>query len=464
MRSLFLKIFLSFWIAGVLVSLGAVITWNLQPEVVVRRWRTAMGEAASLYAQGAAAEFEERGLQGVTNYLQRLDTSAYIHAALLDENGTLIAGTAPRAAVGLMKLAGESGQPEFSVRNDRAYAAIRIVGPSGRAYMFAASMPRGPMGALGIGMRALRWVVSILVSGLICYLLTLYLTRPVLRLRTASHQIAGGNLSARAAPVMEKRRDEIGELVRDFNQMAERIESLVNSQRQLISDISHELRSPLARLNVALGLARQRAGSSAAAPLDRIEREAERLNEMIGKLLALARMQAAAGLPEKTRMKLDELLRDIAADAEFEAQARDSAVRMINAGEGCEVIGSPELLRSALENVVRNAIRYTEGGTDVEISVGAADDQAVITVRDHGPGVPESEMPNLFRPFYRVAGARERETGGTGLGLAITYRAVNLHGGNVRAANAEGGGLAVEVRLPLAPPVAASAVAPAPAG
>ncbi len=282
---------------------------------------------------------------------------------------------------------------------------------------------------------------------MICYLLTLYLTRPILRLRQATHELSSGDLSARAPAQLERRRDELGELVHDFNQMADRIELLMTSQRHLISDISHELRSPLARLNVALGLARQRAGAEATSSLDRIEREAERLNEMIGKLLSLARMQGAAGPPEQSRVQLDEIVKEVAEDAEFEAQERNCAVRVVGDIK-CSTEGSPELLRSAVENVVRNAVRYTAAGSEVEITLANCDSSAEITVRDHGPGVPDTELQNLFRPFYRVANARERETGGVGLGLAITDRAVRLHGGTVAAANAPGGGLVVKIRVP----------------
>jgi two-component system sensor histidine kinase CpxA len=297
----------------------------------------------------------------------------------------------------------------------------------------------------------LRWILAILISGVICYLLTRYLTRPILRLREAAHQLAAGNLGARAGGDMEKRRDELGQLVRDFNQMAERLEILLDSEHQLIRDISHELRSPLARLNVALGLARQRAGTEAAPQLDRIEREADRLNELIGRLLTLARLESTGTPPEQKQVSLSELLRDIAEDAEFEAESRHCSVQ-VNAPEDCMAIGSPDLLRSAVENVVRNAVRYTAEGTRVEIDLSCAGADgarwAAIRVRDHGPGLPDSELSNVFRPFYRVADARERETGGTGLGLAIAERAVRLHGGSVKAENAPGGGLLVEMRLP----------------
>ena len=267
----------------------------------------------------------------------------------------------------------------------------------------------------------------------------------------AQKELAAGNLGARAGAAMERRRDELGQLVRDFNQMADRIEVLLDSERQLIRDISHELRSPLARLNVALGLARQRAGAEAAPQLDRIEREAERLNEMIGRLLTLARLEGAAAPPEQEPISLSELIREVAQDAGFEAESRHCSVQ-VNAADECTTLGSPDLLRSAVENVVRNAVRYTAEGTEVQIDLTCAGSDgtqwASIRVRDQGPGLPESELSNVFRPFYRVANARERETGGTGLGLAISERAVRLHGGTIRASNAPGGGLLVEMRLP----------------
>jgi two-component system sensor histidine kinase CpxA len=450
-RSLFLKIFLWYWVTVVLVGLALVVTYNLQPDLVVSRWRVMVGEASSLYAQAAAEELDRYGHTALDNYLQRLTASTKVRAAVFDENGVLISGKPSETTQDLATRAAHSNEPEFEVSPGRAYVARRVDGPSGRIYIFAAEMPRGPFGGLRASFRAqaLRWAVSLLVSGLICYLLTVYLTAPILRLRTAARQLAAGNLSARASKKMELRRDEIGELVGDFNRMADRIEALVDAQKQLISDMSHELRSPLARLTVALGLARRSAGSEATGSLDRIERESERLNEMIGQLLTLARLGSASAPPEKDDINLAELLDEIVADASFEAQEHNCTVHLESAGP-CFVSGTPELLRSAIENVVRNAIRYTAAHSEVEVRLDCSSGQqvAVVTVRDAGPGVPESEIPKLFQPFYRLANARERTSGGTGLGLAITDRAVRLHGGTVSARNAPNGGLIVEVRIP----------------
>jgi two-component system, OmpR family, sensor histidine kinase CpxA len=291
------------------------------------------------------------------------------------------------------------------------------------------------------------WGVALLVSGAICYALTRYLTGPILRLRGAARRLAEGELKARARQE-RPRRDEIGELVRDFNFMAERVEALVTSQRQLITDISHELRSPLARMNATLGLARQRLGQNSL--FDRLERDAERLNNMIGRLLTLARLDMSAASPEMRQTDLKALVSDIVADAQWEARERNCHVDLVCDGD-CVIEANPDLLRSAAENIVRNAIRYTAGGTAVEVHVecGHADNgnAAILRVSDHGPGVPAAELSNIFRPFYRVAGARDRESGGVGLGLAIAERVARLHGGSIHAENRERGGLDVVLTL-----------------
>jgi two-component system sensor histidine kinase CpxA len=273
----------------------------------------------------------------------------------------------------------------------------------------------------------------------------------VVRLRAATQRLAAGDLTARAGVSRTRGHDEIAELVRDFDAMAERLENLVNAQSRLLKDISHELRSPLARLNVALGLVRQRTGPEAQSTLDRIEQEAERLNEMIGRLLTLARLEGGAEAMDAIPVDLGELVAEVAADADFEAQDRRCHVECVIAND-CAVRGDPNLLRSAIENVVRNATRYTREGTDVHVHLecgpGTSRTEAIIRVTDSGPGVPEDSLDKLFRPFYRIDDARGRQTGGVGLGLAITERAVRLHGGTVRAANRPEGGLIVEIRLP----------------
>jgi signal transduction histidine kinase len=264
--------------------------------------------------------------------------------------------------------------------------------------------------------------------------------------------LADGNLSSRIGSDSIRRKDELGDLERDFDRMAERIESQMSSQQRLIHSISHELRSPLARLNVALGLARKQADAAVNGSLDRIKREAGRLNELIGSLLTLARWESGAQPMNCDTVELDALVREVAADADFEAQSRNRAVRVLTL-QPCSITGVRDLLRSAIENVMRNAVKYTRKDSEVEVTLehahGLGQEIAVIRVRDHGDGVPESALENIFRPFYRVADSRERSSGGAGLGLSIAAKAVSLHGGQVKAENSPTGGLIVELRFPL---------------
>jgi signal transduction histidine kinase len=329
----------------------------------------------------------------------------------------------------------------------------------GGQYVLVAEMPaRMPPGVFHPIMRVLA---IIFVGGLFCYGLARHLTSPVTKLRAATQELARGNLSARVVPALGKRRDELASLAADFDRMAEKIEALINSQRRLLGDISHELRSPLARLNVALELARQRSGTDATSALERMQHEAEILNEMIGQLLALTRLESGAEDIRKTKFDLALLVRDIADDADFEARSRKRSVKLA-AAAGCTIVGNEQLLRRAIENVVRNAVQFTAEATEVEVKLECSvkhrsdegdkeepeEREAVITVRDHGAGVPEAALSEIFRPFYRVDEARDREAGGVGLGLAIAERAVRLHGGSVEAANVPNGGLVVTIVLP----------------
>jgi len=283
--------------------------------------------------------------------------------------------------------------------------------------------------------------------------LSWYLTTPIVRLRAATRQLAAGDLTARTGARASGRGDEVGGLMRDFDAMAERLETLMKAQSRLLNDISHELRSPLARLNVALGLARQRAGGEGNDMLERIELEASRLNELIGRILTLARLEDGEQRVPQTPVRLDDVVLTVAEDAEFEAQARHCHVITTIPDGSWEVRGNDSLLHSAVENVVRNAIRYTHERTTVEIELsneaGPQGREAVLRVSDCGPGVPADALGKLFEPFYRLDDARGRLTGGVGLGLAITERAVRFHGGRVAAHNRKEGGLQVELRLPL---------------
>jgi signal transduction histidine kinase len=299
-----------------------------------------------------------------------------------------------------------------------------------------------------------RLLILLTVSGLVCYLFARYLTAPLISLKAATRRFAAGDLKARVGNNVGNRKDEISDVANDFDVMAARIESLMTAQRQLLGDISHELRTPLTRLNLALELARNEAGPNAEKALNRVEQESECLNELIGELLTFARMEVSLEEKALTTFDITGMVQGIVADADFEAGQSDRFVQFSGDKE-YYVKGDRTLLRRAVENVVRNAIRYTPENSAVSIDItlarGEQETQSFvgIAVRDRGPGVPASELANIFRPFYRLCNARERKTGGIGLGLAITERAVRLHGGIVTARNAIEGGLIVTIELPL---------------
>ena len=452
-RSLFLKIFIWFWLAMILVNVALFAAVAVtRPTPTGRSWRdlTMVGPNA----QKAGDIYDQEGTVALAAYLKETEKNSGINAAVFDDNGRELSGRiVPPGASELINKAARSGETEFNFAGRNTLVAKPVATSQGHHYIYIAYIPRIPYN-VSLRTQGLRLLAVLLTGGLFCYWLAKYLTTPLLKLRTTTNELAEGNLGARVAKKLARRRDEIGQLGRDFNLMAERLESMVHAQHRLLGDISHELRSPLARLGVALGLARQRSGGEAISALDRIERESENLNEMIRQLLILTRLESGTDGRKKTDVDLAFLVREVADDADFEARSINRAVK-VTATDRCSISGVEELLRSAIENVVRNAVRYTPEGSAVEVGLrrqnGARDNFAIINVRDRGHGVPQESLEKIFRPFYRTEDARDRQSGGgTGLGLAITERAVRLHGGTVKATNAPGGGLDVELRLLIA--------------
>jgi two-component system sensor histidine kinase CpxA len=336
---------------------------------------------------------------------------------------------------------------------------VPVVSAAGRDYVFLLSrqhVPHGPSLSQDLQRFAFPQLpVAIVVGGFTTFFLVLLITRPAIRLRKAARELASGKLSARVAWPRSQMRifagDEIGALMHDFNHMAERLESLVDAQKLLLRDVSHELRSPLARLNVALELAREDADPEKQAHLDRIERETERLNQLIGQLLSLSSMEALEKVENFKPLSVNELIERMIPDAEYEARQRECSLAF-HAEEECAISGNEELLYRAIENVVRNAIRYTESGSQVEIALKSSsahgEKHAEIEVSDRGPGIPENQLQAIFRPFHRVDYARSPDTGGFGVGLAIAERAVRLHHGELVALNRVGGGATIRITLP----------------
>jgi signal transduction histidine kinase len=287
----------------------------------------------------------------------------------------------------------------------------------------------------------LRLLLALMISGAISYVVSRYLTRPLKNLQQASRSLADGNLDTRIT-VSARGGDETDELARDFNSMAKQLQEKIQSQKRLLNDVSHELRSPLARLRVALALAEEDP-SRVAELLKRIDHETERLDELIGQLLAVP--DAAIELEDS--LELVTLLRELCGDAGFESQQHDKQIRFSSDLAEAIVSSHGDLLKKAFENVLRNAVQYSPPGSVIEVSLTKIAGNYLITIEDSGPGIPEPDLQRIFEPFYRVDAARQRETGGFGLGLSIARRAIDQHGGSITATNKHPG-LRVTIQLP----------------
>ena len=453
MKTLFAKIFLWFWASLALLVLVSYVMTRIpsrDPEQVMRRW----GDPFRLHAEYAREALAREGRPGLLTFLGRISNESRLNAFVVDEQGRELRGKPmPEGLDDVARdvLAGRSpthrsvdGRPFF------AYPLGAAADVDSSVLLLLPSLPRrhGP-----------PWpphdasiiVVLIALGGVLCYALARHVSAPLARLRAAVANLASGDLSARVDPSPAIGGDEFAALGRDFNRMAERLEALVATNRRLLRDVSHELRSPLARIRVAIGLAQQSAGDEIDPVFARIERELERLETLIGQVLTLSRLEAGSGeLGDVERFDLTDLVRGIAEDASFEAAAIGSEVRL-EAGEPVFITGEPSLLHSAIENVVRNALGASPNGSVVEIEIGRErpDGSAVLmSVLDRGPGVPQADLETIFQPFARGEESRDRRSGGAGLGLAIARRAIEAHGGTIRASLREGGGLVVEMVFP----------------
>jgi two-component system sensor histidine kinase CpxA len=485
--NLFIKIYLCFLLTMVF-TMGMMIYLDrlTGSGPMIDRLRDNISRSLSFYGQEAVGIFEREGPQGLKEFINRLERSTGIRAFLFDEKGNEITGRTETADIrNIAASTRTNSKPEFIFSEESSVATQGVSDTGGNIYVFAAQFlhphppwpfpgpppglppgfglgpPPGPPPGLGLGPPdipfhgiPLRFVVrlsiELIMVGIVCFLLARYITKPIIKLKNATRQLAAGNLSIRVSPTLGNRKDEISGMAVDFDLMAGRIEKLLTAQRNLLRDVSHELRSPLARLNVALEICRRHAGPEAEISLERIARESEKLNEMIGQILTWNKVEFGTTELETTKIDAAKLIQEIAADSDYEARSQNRAV--VSIIEPCILEGNPDLLRRAIENVVRNAVHYTAEGSTVEVTLryiqNAGNPQALITVRDHGKGVPEEALSELFKPFYRIGEGRDRETGGAGLGLAITDAAVRFHGGSLQAVNAPDGGLIVEMTLP----------------
>ncbi len=474
MRTLFFRIFVSFWLAMVLILGGAVAV-----TATVAWYRITMLSSIDPtdVLQGANTALQNSGMPGLRTWLSNVagahpDLDIYV----VDASGSdILQRTLPEHVVQWLALDGRppagdrdgnsvhywpygydwspggvtaSHHPGFN--RSHLLANPKIVAPDGTPYTLLVAWfgatPIDVLGADGITIPLL--LIALAISAAICWWLARYISGPVTKLQGVARTLASGDLDARVEGRLCGRQDELGILARDFNQMAERLRSQIASKEMLLRDISHELRSPLTRLRVALGLA-QRGDGNLDVQLSRIERDVERLDALIGQTLQLSRLSGVEPTLTRQEVELGNLVNEVVEDAHFEASAMGKQIAP-STTSGLMALGNFELLRRAVDNVIRNAIRFTPVGSKVEVSTRIDTSGAVLAVRDHGPGVPERDLDRIFEAFYRVDEARDRASGGVGLGLAITARIMTLHGGNAKARNASDGGLIVELCLPSA--------------
>jgi len=462
MHSLYWRIFRSFWLAIVLILVGTVTV--AVSAAIQRRDELPWVQRGQLFAQAADA-FENGGPPALRDWLDSMAPDpAFKRTFVIGPNGRdLLDRPLPHHL--LVPVVGRTKLGQKTVRSGAIApvgGALVLMTPDGRTYhVIVGPVHEHPLlfGELELpAVAAATLAIALVVSTVICFFLARHLVGPIDRLRQATREVAAGNLSVRMLPRLKGRQDDLTLLAADFDSMAERVQTLLESKQRLLRDVSHELRSPLTRLQLALSLARRQDGGTER-QLTRIANEADRLEQLIARILTLVRLERPASASQGVPVDVGKLLQIITQDVAIEAEARNCTVS-VHADAALEVGGDPELLRSAFENVIRNALRYGPSGSVVEVAARRGD-SIEVTVRDHGPGVPEKDLKLIFEPFYRVDAARDRAVGGEGLGLAIAARALEVHGGSIVARNVPAGGLEVAMRLPALERSALEAGAPA---
>jgi len=448
MRSLFAKIVGWFVLTTVITLAATILISSLSYNPYSSTRLTPLSMLLSVEMTEARHAWETGGASALADELARFKRVTHVSEAIFtDGAGTDLLTGEQHAAL----IREAHGWSRFPFSGDRGTSFARFSN-DGSYCLFVIAASR----SLLLGNFQPLHLLVLAIAVLLCYALAYHLTAPLRRLQKALDRFGRGDLAARA---QENRGDELGDLARAFDRMADRIQTLLAAERRLLLDISHELRSPLARLSVAVELARSGAN---ALPLDRIQKEADRLNALISQMLEVTRAEGDAAARKQERVELNQLIGALVDACSIEARARGCSLQL-TAAPGIVIDGDPELLHRAIENVVRNAIRHAPGGSKIEIVAENSAGRARVRVRDYGPGVPESALPHLFEPFYRVDPDRNRGSGGVGLGLSIARRAVELHQGTLRASNANPG-LLVEIDLPAhrtAAPQPAQGFAPA---
>lgn len=449
MRSLYWKIFVSFWLATILIIITTawIIGHIAQKSSLPAQEQLFMDS----YANAAVVTFESGEHAALLKWLNKIGISRHMTMYLISSTGEIIGTVSPPDEV--KKVAEDLLKNQLSegiLKSGKLIISHKILSTSGKFYRLAAvsEKPISHFTAIPWTDLAIRLILATFISGLICYLLSRYLTQPLRSLGMAAKSLAKGKLHTRVGHLRGHHKDEIAQLSAEFDRMAEQLETLINSKERLLQDISHELRSPLARLQIAIELGKNKTNQLAETEFKRMELECSRLNDLITEILEFARLDKSTTELHLTTVDVPVLLKEIINDANFEC---GHGATRVQAGiiEPCILSVDRRLLHRAIENIVRNALHYSPPTESILISLqhDKTKEHVSINVCDKGSGVPEEQLERIFNPFYRVDSSRAKKTGGYGLGLAIASRAIQLHQGIIKAQNNPNGGLLVQIIL-----------------
>jgi two-component system sensor histidine kinase CpxA len=439
MLSLFWKLFLTMWLS--IVGFSATIGW-LNDKLAREQWAE---EPANTFSRGmirinqrAQQALQMDGRKGLRDELLNIPRMTRSHIYVVDDEEKELLGR-DNALTQLVdrRSVMDTTQFEDAAGNKFTIYTVNRTPP-------ATLLAPGPQGT------ALRLVAAAVISALISFFLARSLVTPLEVLRKASRKIAAGDLATRVSKTMPARQDEIGQLASDFDVMTARLQAMQQANQRLLQDVSHELRSPLARMTVALEIARQKGVGAIGSEIDRISLESDRLESLVNDVLGLLRESSETIVMSEEEMDLSALMSDLVEVVNYEVPDGKRGV-VWNPDQAFSFHGDRELIWRAMENLLRNALRYTDPdkGVILSLDIKKRKSAVVLEVRDFGVGVPQAELEKIFEPFYRVQESRDRDSGGHGLGLSIVANAVKHHGGNILARNADDGGLIVSVSLPL---------------
>lgn len=448
----FLKIFLWFWatVLGMFLLVWVGYMFSGLKEVTAPNMYATVApilaaEVVNSYESGGAKEFARFTRSNIDDHDRKLylldGNYKDVLGRPIEDEGLYTARTAKlnrlivfRGHIAAYKVVSATGRPYISL------LYIRSDLGEFRSFLFGKGLPST------IGM--------FLFVSLFSLLLAYHIALPVHSIQSAARSVATGNLKARVAPSVSRRHDELAALAVDFDSMVDRLEALIRAQKDLLSSVSHEVRSPLARINLSLAILRREWRGESEDVLHRLESDVERIDLLMGQLLTLSRLEAGLSSAEREDVDIREILEEVTADGDFEAQALDKSVSLSAKGSTYLENADPHALRSAFENIVRNAVRFTRPGTTVEVTFHVeervSNSFALVSVRDHGPGVPEDSLDTIFQPFVQLANNDPSGESHNGLGLAIASEAIQMHHGTISAANLPNGGLEVRVSLPTA--------------